>query len=224
METKRIKYHNGSYSSLEHISIEIPFLCPHCDVSNNPENNFKFIQKYNDTDGSFLGLIHKCTACEKLFFTLHLVKGKTSNLICQYPNTKNRTFPQLLCEMSPRFVEMYNHSQTAEQLNHIDLAGMGYRASLEILIKDFALYFEKDSKETIADLSLNNAIGKYFKSDEGIVSADVVRKLGNDYAHWEKEYEQFNIDVLKGYLEIFITQIHLKLMVKHPPIPTRTPI
>lgn len=162
--------------------------------------------------GHIIGLNHQCTACYQDYFTLQIMQEQKGILVNTYPYAKNRYFNPLIMEMTPRFVELYAQAQTVEQINRIDLAGMGYRASLEVLIKDYALYFELDSKEGIATKNLNNAIDKYFNSDSAITSADVVRKLGNDYAHWEKEHQNLPLEILKAYLEIFIKQIEVKLM------------
>lgn len=221
MNTKSIRYHYSSNPTTKNITIEIPLLCPMCSVSNNPKNQHLAITPYNGLNIIFFK--HQCTACGKLFFTTQILKDKEGKLQNQYPESKQSQFNELIVEMSPRFVELYNQAESAEKRNHIDLAGMGYRASLEVLIKDYALYFELDTKEEIAKLNLNNAIGKYFKSDESIIAADVVRKLGNDYAHWEKEHDHLPLSTLKTYLEIFVKQIEVKLMLKHPPVLTRTP-
>lgn len=221
LKTKSIKYHNGTYAATTNIFIEIPYLCPICGVSNNPVTSHLNISPYEKS--SIIFYRHQCSGCSKLFFTTQMVEDRKGTLINQYPESKKRTFDDLIIQMSPRFVELYNQSESSENKNHIDLAGMGYRASLEVLIKDYALHFQLDSKESIAKLNLNNAIGKYFNGDESIIPADVVRKLGNDYAHWEKEHNDLPLSVLKTYLEIFIKQIEVKLMLKYPPVSTRTP-
>ena len=113
---------------------------------------------------------------------------------------------------------MYHDAELSEENNAIDLAGIGYRASLEILVKDYALANEIDTFENIAKKNLNNAIGQYFKSEMDLqTSADVVRILGNDYAHWD-QHEEYDIETLKSYLQIFIQIINTKLMLKNPPV------
>lgn len=222
MEKKNIKFNHSNYSATQNLTIEIPIHCSHCGVSNNPVNHHLFNQSFKSV-GHLLGLLHKCTGCYQDFFTLQVIREKKAELLTTYPSITNRNFNKLIEDMSPRFVEMYKQSFNAEQLGNIDLAGMGYRASLEVLIKDYALFFTLDKKEDIAKNNLNNVIGKYFKAETGIVAADVVRKLGNDYAHWEKEFSDLSLEILKAYLEIFIKQIEVKLMLKNPPVPTRTP-
>ncbi|MCT2534790.1 DUF4145 domain-containing protein [Aquibacillus koreensis] len=223
MDIKTIKFHYPQHTITNNISIEIPYLCPHCEVSNNPTNAFLFVKNYVKGK-SLLGLLHNCTGCSKNFFTLQMVEDKKGNIISSYPRAKNKAFGELLSGLSPQFIKLYNQAYTAEQLKNTELAGMGYRASLEVLIKDYALDFDLDSKDSIANLSLNNAIGKFFKGEESIISADVVRKLGNGYAHhWDNENDELSLEVLKTYLEIFIKQIEVKLMLKHPPTPTRMP-
>ena len=44
-----------------------------------------------------------------------------------------------LATISPRFIDMYNQALQSEYAGNIELAAIGYRASLEVLVKDFAI-------------------------------------------------------------------------------------
>lgn len=204
----------------------IPDLCPNCGVANNPTSTLK--APINNNMGFFE---HFCTSCSQSHFSIQKIfpidGGETPKLLCLYPNgEEKRQFHKLIEELSPRFVNVYYQAQMAEQNEAYTIAGMGYRAALEILIKDYALNSLHDDKNKISSMSLNDCIAHYFKGEnkENIAlfnSADVVRIFGNDFAHWEYPEgfsEQESINYIKSYLDIFISMIKTKLMCFNPPV------
>lgn len=54
-----------------------------------------------------------------------------------------KEFDSEIQEISPSFVKIYNQALAAEELNLSEIAGMGYRKSLEFLIKDFAYLYTR---------------------------------------------------------------------------------
>ena len=212
MEIKTKKFHSNSSNYLQNITIELPKFCPRCGVSNNPST------EYLGISSNLAYFKHYCTDCSRNHFCFNLVNDKIGKMVALYPNSQPSNLPKLVCDFSPRFEKIYHDADLSEFNNALDLAGVGYRVSLEILLKDFALANELDSYEEIAKKTLNNAISQYFKSDIDLqTSADVVRILGNDYAHWD-QHEGYDIETLKSYLQIFIQIINTKLMLKNPPV------
>ncbi len=198
--------------SNKNISIEIPALCPVCGVGNNPTTSSA---GYYATVYSF---VHTCNVCKNWHYTLQLIESSIGKLLAVYPEHQPSELPNLVIEHFSRFTKMYRDAEQAEQNDAVDLAAIGYRASLEILIKDYALEFGLDTKEYIAKLNLNSAIAHYFKDNFPIFkTVEVVRILGNDYAHWE-QVETVGLDIMKGYLDIFISFIKTQLMMKYPPV------
>lgn len=89
---------------------------------------------------------------------------------------------------------MFSSLYSRVTLNCYELAGMGYRAALEVLIKDYALNVLHDNKQYIEQLNLNNAIEHYFKGKDyeiNNITANIVRINGNNFVHWDKP-EDFN--------------------------------
>ncbi len=195
--------------------IDIPKCCPRCGVANNPTT--KVVGVYSN----IYAFTHFCPACNKYHFSMQAIRvssGGRNEMLIVYPQYSSSKLPTIVSERFQRFAKMYSDAEQAEQNGAIDLSGIGYRASLEILIKDYALEFELDSKEKIAKLDLNGAIAHYFKDNNPIFNtAEVVRILGNDYAHWE-QVETVGIETMKAYLDIFISFIKTQLMMKYPPV------
>lgn len=91
-------------------------------------------------------------------------------------------------------------------------------SSLEILVKISAIQELGEPAETVAKQSRCNAIATYLQQADLVNTADVVRILGNDYTHYERKYPEHDFVLLKKYMEIFLSQIEVKYMIKHPPV------
>lgn len=215
---KNVPYHNQGYIVTQNLTISILSICPYCSVANNPITKHFGVSKINGND--IVSFIHTCPLCNKSTATIQEISEKKGTIIAEYPLTLEGNFSENIEKVSQGFIKMYNQAFTSEQLNNIELAGMGYRCALEILIKDYALYFNLDTKENIAKLNLNRSIQTFFQTEiESFISADVVRILGNEHAHWDKSEENSNsLEVLKAYLDIFVKQIEVKMLIKHPPV------
>lgn len=218
---KPIKVIKHSLGTGTQISLEIPSLCPWCHVSFNPNINVKdhFAEGPIDT---FI-LRYHCTYCTKE--SIAVIASETGKIRRQqmlYPEQKGTEFGELLAKLSPRFISLYNSAERSELRGDLDLAGMGYRAALEVLLKDSALDTTEDSASKIAKMNLGQAIKQYYGENPfGMVPADVVRLTANDFVHWDRP-DDFSprqaLDEMKSYLDIFINIVKMQQMVKHPPV------
>ena len=120
------------------------------------------------------------------------------------------------------FIDMYNQALQSEFNKNLELAAIGYRSALEILVKDYAIKELGQNPKEVISKKLCPAIGAYLNQEDLVKTADVVRILGNDYTHYERKYPQHDFELLKGYMEIFLKQIEVQYMIKHPPV-SRTP-
>ncbi|MGR8826828.1 DUF4145 domain-containing protein [Leuconostoc citreum] len=210
------------YKDSTNLYLQIPKFCPQCGAVNNPVTNILSRQNVKTSEENELiaSASHYCNACSKAHFTIQVQSSGSSYLVkAVYPETQPSLLPEEIYELSPRFVKIYGDSEAAEQRGATELAGTGYRSALEILIKDYALKYSEDDKDTIAKLNLANAIGKYFKGDF-FSAAEVVRLLGNDYTHWDKKYD-FKLEQLKAYLNVFIGHVKVQIMLKNPIVSTK---
>lgn len=194
-----------------------PSVCPHCGFGTDAP----LVQK--DTF-SFNGHHLFSTACGKyFFFACEYDSGKTDYAPIVYPNIAFTPYSNNILEkISPRFIDMYNQALQSEFHKNIELAAIGYRSALEILVKDYAISELGLNPEEVSSKKLCSAIGTYLNQEELVKTADVVRILGNDYTHYERKYPQHDFELLKGYMEIFLKQIEVRYMVNHPPV-SRTP-
>ncbi|HFU4025619.1 TPA: hypothetical protein ACGO0F_001327 [Streptococcus suis] len=217
MEVSVIKFHHP-YLSKE-ITIEIPKYCPNCGIGNNPTTHY--LEKLDIQEGHVFGLHHRCPSCNQKHMTLqnYVNNSNEGKLEIAYPNKVIMNIDPIFIECAPRFVEFYSEAVEAERIGLTNVAGTGYRSAIECLIKDYALHFELDSKDYLANpkFSFNNAIDRYIKDDELLNGAlHFIREVGNHYTHWSKETD-IPLDVLKSYIEIIIQIFKSKFMLKHLP-------
>lgn len=213
---------NRSYLDIKY---EIPDLCPNCGVSNNPTS---LLMGWDNLENNeyILSLKHICPSCKKAYYDFQKINLNNSDepkILAIYPQKGTTQFDDLITDLSPCFVKIYHQAEQAENNESYTLAGMGYRAALENLIADYALKILHENKEEIEKLkNLNNYIAHYFKNEEDLMSAsDVVRIYGNEYIHWNKPENFDEVQILqqeKAYFQLFIDQIHYKLMCNNPPV------
>lgn len=219
---KPLKVVNNALNTTNNHKLEIPSVCPWCKVSFNPI--IRKIDNFNESGELTFVVRYHCGYCLKK--SIAVLTSKAGETILRqrviYPAAKGTDFPDELSEVSPRFIQLYHSAERSETAGDLDLAGMGYRAAMEILLKDSALKNSEDSKNSIAKLKIGQAIEKYFGTNPfGLVSADVVRLTANDFVHWDRP-DNFDgrksLDEIKAYLEIFIATVKVQQMVNHPPV------
>lgn len=197
-------------------TVKCPLTCPYCGkvVEFTPKAQVNL--DFNKNDKIFFYTLHtKC--CNKLSIaTYHYhsdsdetYKSEDSRyeLLSVYPGQKLTYLPDSVVNISPRFYKLYNDSEFAYLNNMFELAGSGFRNSLEVLIKDYAIIELNENPEKVSKTKLYNCIENYLPDPLLKNAADVVRILGNDYTHYQRKYEQHNVSLLKTYLDIFIKRI-----------------
>lgn len=201
--------------------IEIPKTCPYCGVGNNPTTSvLGGVSRVKNEEASLQSFIHHCAPCGRGHITIQKKFDSQQNYQCllTHPKIAIADIDPLLLEHAPNFSKFYSESLEAEREQLFNLAAIGLRASIEALVKDFALDFDLDSKENIAKLSFNNAIDKYIKDDEFINgSIHTIRKIGNDFTHWDNQND-IDYFTLKSYVEIIIQIFKGRFMMKYRPV------
>ncbi|WP_242258151.1 DUF4145 domain-containing protein [Streptococcus thoraltensis] len=194
--------------------IELLKVCPNCGVGNNPDTWL-----VSHATGEVKVFKHRCPLCNKDHLTTQILKQNNfCEIVMSFPKPTIEPLDDIFFEHAPRFSELYTQAQYAETMKLYDIAAIGYRGAIECLIKDYALDFEIDSKDTIEKMNFDNVISRYLKEDELLSNtAHAVRLLGNDYAHWNK-VNDIPFETLKYTTEITIKAFLMKFNQKYPPI------
>lgn len=164
-----------------------PTLCPHCGISTDAifrdAKQLPFSSGGAEKSLSFVSLLWACTACKRHFLTCYVAdkKRRAATLVYMYPPAAPYAPDPLVQDLSPRFVDLYRQAQAAEDLEAWDVAAMGYRAALEVLLKDYAIRALGRDEKAVARSKLADLIVEVFHEQELVNCADVVRLLGNDY-------------------------------------------
>lgn len=113
-----------------------------------------------------------------------------------------------------KFIETYLQSLQAENNGLSELAGMGFRKSIEYLVKDWAIKNNPEEKEKIEKLWLGQVISSYYEGD----LKDILERatwLGNDQAHYNKLFEEYDISILKELIDLILVELDRQYKKKH---------
>ena len=208
--------------------VEDPNICPHCHVVNNPNKQWQMQSR--DTDNSqILIAVWTCTnnKCQKLIVTLH------HSTTGEYPFTrflnglpKGPDWPKPIADLKSgnpkdtntpedsRFIKTYLQSLVSENMGLDEIAGMGYRKAIEYLVKDWAIKNVPADKEKIEALWLGQVISNYYDGD----LKDILERatwLGNDQAHYNKLFEEYEIADLKELIALIMVELDRQFKKNH---------
>lgn len=201
----------------QHSGAEPPNICPHCHVTNNPSQ--RFTQATKDSDNTDCNLsIWLCAnaKCNKLFAVLYKIedgKPKLMRFLNGFP--KGPDWPKPIAELKSgngdeanksKFIKTYLQSLEAESYGLDELSGMGYRKAIEYLVKDWAIQNNPEEIEKIETSWLGAVIKGYYEGDLKEI-LERATWLGNDQAHYNRLFKEFDIDVLKELIDLIMVEL-----------------
>lgn len=211
-----------------HIQIKNPNICPHCHVVINPHSQWTVETKETDNTPTLItAWLCSNDNCEKIFLAVYKVEGqglKFNRFLNGLP--KGPTWPKPIVDLKSgnpksiekpeqtRFIKTYLQSLVAENSGLDELAGMGYRKSIEYLVKDWAIQNNKEDKEKIETLWLGGVIKDYYTGDLKEI-LERATWLGNDQAHYNRLFEEYNIEILKELIELVMVELDRQFKMKH---------
>lgn len=202
-----------------HFPLKKPKFCPRCGVCQDAKKVDRFL--FPEDEGVQFGIIYyECTCCLKRYITVYEINftEKLAKYNACFPTEGVFYENSILLDVSPKFINAYSQALRCELRGDIELAAVGFRHAIECLIKDFAINELGASREEVVKKSLCNAISAYLDEHDLVATADVVRILGNDYAHYERKYPECDFQQLKRYVEIFAHLVETKVLIMHPPV------
>lgn len=128
-------------------------------------------------------------------------------------NFKERDFDDKLKKLSPQFVKVYNQALKAEEFSLDEIAGLGYRKSLEFLIKDFAIYNNPEKADEIKSTWMMKCIKDYIDNDKIKTLAEKSEWIGTDEAHYVKIQDDRDINDMKNFIDALVYFISMSLIV-----------
>jgi hypothetical protein len=135
-----------------------------------------------------------------------------------------KLFKPSITELSPDFCFIYNEAYAAEQMELNQISGVGYRKSLEFLVKDYLISLNSDKAENIK----NNTLGNCINDIEDTRIKEIAKRatwLGNDETHYIRKWESKDVSHLKILIDLCInwidTDIETKKILEDMPDPKR---
>lgn len=198
-----------------------PNICPHCHVTNTPHSKWNFVSR--DTDNTPMVISSWICAngnCSKLFVCQHnwqngkFIFHRFLNGLPKGPDwpkpildlKDGKSLDQESEDNPSKFIKTYLQSLEAENYGLDELAGMGYRKAIEYLVKDWAIKNNPDKKEKIIDSWLGATIKSYYDGDLKEI-LERATWLGNDQAHYNRLFEEFDIEVLKELIDLIMVEL-----------------
>jgi hypothetical protein len=205
-----------------------PNVCPHCHVVNTPQGLWQVSSR--DTDNVFVFITAwTCSnqACQKIFLALYK-RINNQFVFTRFLNglPKGPDWPKPIDELKEgnpkegtqagqtKFIKTYLQSLEAENNGLDEIAGIGYRKAIEYLVKDWAIKNKPEEKDKIEKLWLGQVITNYYEGD----LKDILERatwLGNDQAHYNKFFEEYDISILKELIELIMVELDRQHKMKH---------
>lgn len=133
-------------------------------------------------------------------------------LIVPLSKEPSSSFPKSVKTLSSSFVDAYSQASTAEKIGLIQIAGMGYRKSLEYLVTDFLLANNLVSENDAQSLMLSKLIKKIPEEDiRDLALASAW--IGNDETHYYRQNPEYGIKDIKEWIQAMVSYIEMKASV-----------
>jgi hypothetical protein len=203
-----MRRHNGNMVSLK----TIPDECPFCHFKITPD----LISGFDSIDNILFIALLRCSnkSCGAGFVANFIRIGINQYNFESIPKytIQAREWNKNIKDLFPSFVNIYNQSYHAEQLNLIEICGVGYRKAIEYLIKDYLVILFPDRKEEILSLFLGKCIKEFISNDKIKEISQRAVWLGNDETHYIRKWENSDLSDLKKLIEITVHWIEMELL------------
>jgi Domain of unknown function (DUF4145) len=195
------------------VLVDYPLECPECHYKTIPTHNTNiFSKKWNylfafltcpnpDCDKSYVAE-YEATPNSAYYYFKKIGKGT--------PIKEN--FPTEIETLSPSFIKIYNEAFTAEQLELLEISGVGFRKALEFLIKDYLIKRYPDKTELIKNIFLGTCIKDLVEDSKVKESAKRAVWLGNDQTHYVKKWEDKDLLDLKKLIKLTVNWIESEII------------
>lgn len=195
------------------VYLDLPEVCPHCLKAIEPR--IESVSKLALFSNKFALLLF-CPACKSFFIQPYhyCIEDKTAigKMFPYEINPKiNLDLPKELEKVSPEFIEIYKESLTAEFYGLNKIVGIGFRKSIEFLVKDYLINFLGKDESSIKNVMLGVAINQIDNSKIKVLSR-AAAWIGNDETHYERRYEDKDINDMKKFIKALAHFISFELV------------
>ena len=193
--------------------IEYPQTCPICGTAVDASELFSTYIKDSTARAPDLFSTFFCNKCELCFLGYYRHErdkySKKTKLVGFFPKDRydEKEFSDNIKKLSPDFCKIYQQAYQAEQSGLDEISGIGYRKSLEFLIKDYAILQNETEKEKITNMPLSKCINEYMDNKRIRRLATASAWIGNDATHYVRKHEDYNNKDLKLFIDAAVSFI-----------------
>lgn len=196
--------------------------CPICHKSFAP--NPLFVCAYRSSEDEYKASVaYLCRDCSSVFLGNYKISNTSSStnsitfndaklLSVEPVKYVEKQFDSHISNLSSQFVKIYNQASAAEASGLDEIAGLGYRKSLEFLIKDFAIHEHPDDEDKIKSMPLAACIRDYIESPNIKTLATRSAWIGNDEAHYVRKQEDRDVGDMKAFIQATVYFISMILI------------
>jgi len=188
---------------------EFPNECPYCHRIIHPRIDRSAYNSQNE----ILEVLFFCThyRCNRFFLAFYTREGQSSSNFnlkyLMFGNPISQEFSDIIKQISPSFIKIYNESYFSEQHNLKEICGAGYRKSIEFLIKDYLIKKDETKSDEIKKKYLGNCINDYVTNANIKIVVSRATWLGNDETHYMRKWEDQDLTNLKDLIRLTINWI-----------------
>lgn len=193
----------------DHKEIIVPDECPICGTAHDPCPISAHARKDENKVITYFTYTFQCTKCRRFFHIDNYSDGASgSNRII--PIVAKSDLPPEITDIYPKFAEIYYQAlqAQAENLNHI--AGMGFRKSVEYLVKFYLIGKHPELENQILSESLAASI-KRIEFPNIQILAKACAWLGNDYVHLVIKHPEYDIEAMKMFIKALAATIQTEI-------------
>ena len=182
------------------VDFEISLICPYCSLSIVPQiiSCSSVVESYDECC-----FILQCPSCDKMFFA-KFTYYDNKMMMFRYPSIYPTATPPLgipheIKDIYPEFYTLYQQSIIAEAHNLTEIMGMGYRKSLEFLVKAYVTKCFPDNENVISHEPLSHSIAR-IKVPKLQALAKAACWIGNDETHVERRHPEYGVPEMKTFI------------------------
>ena len=209
------KFSDKYVSELKYNPVSV---CPICKAKISPAEISAMTYSKNSAT-NMACILNFCTGCHSPFISTYRIVADGSGYATEIeylesaPNKfAKQVFDDKIRSLSPQFDKIYNQALAAESSDLDEIAGLGFRKSLEFLIKDYAMHEYPDEAERIKAKPLIQCIRDYI--DDGRITTLAERStwIGNDEAHYVRKQQDRDVSDMKSFIQAIVYFIGMVLI------------
>lgn len=188
--------------------VEYPDKCPIC----HHHGEISTIKTFQEPGNTGVQVIFQCafSGCKSFFIGYYQPRPQKELKSLKPQKPETTSFPEIVKQISPGFISIYEEAEEALHLGLTQIAGPGYRKAFEFLIKDYAKSLKPNESTRIEKMFSGNVV-KEFISDPRILNVSTrALWLGNDETHYLKKWTQHDITDLITLIKLAMNWIEIE--------------